>query len=468
MVNRAEIKDSVKKVIQYSQGIEDPQVDELLDNWLEAKRDFIELFNGELIWEYPEKITFEIGPKERSLRVNDFIDLVRGTYGNAKLADFISENKDGFFSNKVLNNYRHECITINQGMKLLKAFKFFEEDPVVLNKLQSAASMIIQENKIEGTLCLSVHPLDYLSLSENNHNWRSCHALDGEYRAGNLSYMQDSSTLICYLRSNNMEVLPNFPDELKWNSKKWRMLLFFSDTWDLMFAGRQYPFSTTSGLDFVKNNLLPAVGLDHWSPWTDEKITRMENADMDFYFSSPYIPIGKKLRPLNEVIVDAKGSLHYNDLLHSTCYTPVYSYRVRGDQPNKSPIIMKSMYSVTRADSTLHIGHSSKCLLCGQNNISLTESMMCEPCDLEYGTEDNENYGTCSCCGHRFIYDDGGWVEDPGEMICQHCFDEYTSSCYYCGENYYTDDMVYDRKQEGYICKYCREENGINIQEEEE
>ena len=73
---------------------------------------------------------------------------MRGTYGNAKLADFISENKDGFFSNKVLNNYQHECITINQGMKLLKAFKFFEEDPVVLNKLQSAASMIIQENKI--------------------------------------------------------------------------------------------------------------------------------------------------------------------------------------------------------------------------------------------------------------------------------------------------------------------------------
>ena len=28
---------------------------------------------------------------------------------------------------------------------------------------------------------------DYLSLSENAFNWRSCHALDGEYRAGNLS-----------------------------------------------------------------------------------------------------------------------------------------------------------------------------------------------------------------------------------------------------------------------------------------
>ena len=79
--------------------------------------------------------------------------------------------------------------------------------------------------------------------------------------------------------------------------------------------------------------------------------------------------------------------------------------------------------------------------------------------DKYLGTEDKKIY---------VLADDGGWVEDPGEMICQHCFDEYTSSCYYCGENYYTDDMVYDRKQEGYICKYCREENGIDIQEEEE
>ena len=230
MINRETIKQQVSAVLGYSQDIPEPQVDELIDTWQEAKRDFIELFNGELICEFPREVSFEIGPKEKMLRVQDFISLVRNTYGNDALADFIEMNKEGFFSNKVMNNYEHETITIMQGMKLLKAFKFFEDDAVTLNKLQSAASMIIQENKIEGTLCLSVHPLDYLSSSENNHNWRSCHALDGEYRSGNLSYMQDKSTVVCYLRSDRMERLPNFPPEVPWNSKKWRVLLFFSES----------------------------------------------------------------------------------------------------------------------------------------------------------------------------------------------------------------------------------------------
>ena len=73
-----------------------------------------------------------------------------------------------------------------------------------------------------------MHPLDYLSLSENTYNWRSCHSLDGEYRAGNLSYMMDKSTVICYLKSNDDVILSNFGPEVKWNSKKWRVLLYFS------------------------------------------------------------------------------------------------------------------------------------------------------------------------------------------------------------------------------------------------
>ena len=36
-----EIKEQVKSVIQYSQGIEDPKVDKLIDDWYKAKEDFI-------------------------------------------------------------------------------------------------------------------------------------------------------------------------------------------------------------------------------------------------------------------------------------------------------------------------------------------------------------------------------------------------------------------------------------------
>ena len=208
-----EIQEKFNKVISYSQGIEHPQTDNLFSRWLENKRDFIEAMDGRLIWEWPEPVSFELGIKEKNLRIDDFIDMVCTKWQNNDLADFISLERDGFFSNQVVTQYIYpqKNIIIPQGMKLLKAFKYFEDDIKVLNDMQSSASMIIQEDKVTGTLCLSVHPLDFLSTSENNHNWRSCHALDGEYKAGNLSYMVDKSTIICYLKSNRDEQLPNFP-----------------------------------------------------------------------------------------------------------------------------------------------------------------------------------------------------------------------------------------------------------------
>ena len=104
MINRETIKQQVSAVLGYSQDIPEPHVDELIDTWQEAKRDFIELFNGELIYEFPRKVSFEIGPKEKMLRVQDFVSLVRNTYGNEALAEFIEANKEGFFSNKVMSN----------------------------------------------------------------------------------------------------------------------------------------------------------------------------------------------------------------------------------------------------------------------------------------------------------------------------------------------------------------------------
>ena len=41
MINRETIKQQVSAVLGYSQDIPEPHVDELIDNWQEAKRDFI-------------------------------------------------------------------------------------------------------------------------------------------------------------------------------------------------------------------------------------------------------------------------------------------------------------------------------------------------------------------------------------------------------------------------------------------
>ena len=169
-------------------------------------------------------------------------------FSNYELAQFIDNNLESFFDNVVSNSDRKE---VPKGMKLVKAFKFFEKDKSTLTEIQNMASQYIQENCMTGTLCFSVHPLDFLSSSENTYNWRSCHALDGEYRAGNLSYMVDSTTFMVYLKGADGVVIPGFPTNVKWNSKKWRMLIHAANDDELIFAGRQYPFASKPGIDTV-------------------------------------------------------------------------------------------------------------------------------------------------------------------------------------------------------------------------
>lgn len=473
------IKSQFKEVITYSQNIPDPQVDKLFEEWLENKRDFIEAMGGNLIYEYPVPVSFELDEKDKMRVVEDFEDLIATTYNNSELASFVYQNKGGFFTNRVVEKYKtNNGDIIPEGMKLLKAFKFFETDKNTLDRLQTAASMLIQEDKIEGTLCLSVHPLDFLSVSENNHNWRSCHALDGEYRAGNLSYMKDKTTIICYLKGKNQEKLPHFPDSVLWNSKKWRVLLFFSENWDMLFAGRQYPFSSNTGIDFVREKLLPLARMNDWSPWTDRMLKKWNDGIREHSFIPPYLAYdaNSKLARLNEIITNEPGSLQFNDLLSSSCYEPLYCIRLNKVKNYWKGFCSALVYNTEaeeKEDSEdeyilqpcnirimprIKIGGAVHCLHCGNKKIELTESMMCNECELEYGTSDSDMFTTCSCCGTRFYYEDSLFVDSTGELICPSCADEYTSFCANCGSLFYNDDLCYDSGIDDYYCKHCYED----------
>ena len=200
---KGQIQEDFDKVLSFTQGfvLENLHTDNLLKQWFDSKKVFIDKMGG-LIYEVPQTVNFELSEREKTKKVNNFIEYVEDVYKLYDLADFLRVERAGFFSNTVIQEYYLSSTEIiPRGMKLVKAFKNFIEDSNNLNLIQSEASRIIQENKIEGTLCFSVHPLDFLSLSENSCNWRSCHALDGDYRSGNLSYMCDTSTIICYLKS---------------------------------------------------------------------------------------------------------------------------------------------------------------------------------------------------------------------------------------------------------------------------
>ena len=256
------IKQQVYDIIQHSQNIEEPKVDKLLNNWQTNKAKFLEAFGGPIYKVGFVDLHLTVDGKHR--KVDDFIDRILRVYNNLDLAHFIESNEDGFFNNTVIFSPNKD---IPKGMKLLKAFKYYCDSDIELKDLQNEASRMIQEDKISGDLYFSVHPVDFLSSSENDCNWRSCHALDGEYRAGNLSYMQDCSTFMAYITSSNESYLPHFPHSVPWNSKKWRMLLHISEDWDFLFAGRQYPCELGSALSEVGKAMLQIPDFNDLKPY---------------------------------------------------------------------------------------------------------------------------------------------------------------------------------------------------------
>ena len=451
-----QIKEDFDAVITYSQEIPNPKTDKLFELWKNNKYWYYKVFGDKLIYEWPAKLTFNLDDETKQQKVIDFANQVSGNWGNDLLAQFISNQKDGFFDNITVEDFRVGDQIIKKGTKLVKAFKYFTNSERCLFDLQSRASQIIQEDKIEGRLCLSIHPLDFLSLSENTYNWRSCHALDGEYRAGNLSYMMDKNTFICYLKADDETKLPNFPNYVPWNSKKWRVLLFLSDDKRLLIAGRQYPFGTSTGMEHVLKALLPEVGLltaDKNFGWTDWNNFIIEEQKMTngitIQFNDKYFPLGYELVSLDNTFKDAPGSKHYNDVLHSSCYKPIYSFMY-----NRSWWGEGGYPTTCKGTTTFTIGAYTYCLRCGEEEcLSAADTMMCEDCELKYGTSENDMFIYCDCCDSRFYADDAYYVGD--ERICPHCFREYVVRCECCGEPMWRENMIYDEENEQYLCRYC-------------
>ena len=450
-----DIKESFKKVITYSQGIRDPQVDDLFNQWEKNKKRFIDRMGGKLIWESDEEVSFPITDKEKRFMLDHFCTTIAEEYAT-KIGIFLGDvSYDDFFNNLTSKEYEinvsdTQTITVPKGIKVLRAFNFFEDDEDTIKDLQQQASAIIQKNKIVGKMCISVHPLDYLSVSENTSNWRSCHALDGEYRAGNLQYMADSATVICYLKSTKNSILPNFPESVPWNNKKWRCLLFFSNDFNLLFAGRQYPFAIDDAFNLVRD-MIKQAGLGKWSNWNKDYLTSFGEARN---IMERLIPIANGMKSIYNIIIAPFNPLFYNDLLNSSVYThPYYCYNI--DKYNFTTI---SGWT-TMKDTRINIGEKVKCLSCNERNLLYSEIMTCPMCNPYLNTEYHEaQYIHCDQCGREIHKSMEALTAYEGENVrnlCEDCIKEITKPCLLCQGNFYKDYIDYDEQCHGFICEAC-------------
>lgn len=412
----------------------------------------------------PSKFTFKLSAEERASRLQGFVNYLRVV--NPELGVFVESQKDGFFQNLVEKDYGK----VHKGDKLIKAFKHFESDPQLLRVYQDKASLLLSEDIMEGYLTVSVHPFDFLTLSDNNHHWTSCHSLKGDYRVGNLSYMTDSSTVVCYLSNNKPEPIRNCPEDFEWNSKKWRCLLYFSDNHDMIFASRPYPFENEFVMDLVLNRLLPESGIieDTWSQWNNKYISSVEFHD----FTQCY----NRLIPLRDGFVNihrlfSTNSSIYNDILQSSTYkNPYYAFRMIGEfYVGENGEILNKMYP--GIDTHFRIGRKVKCLCCNQEDLHYSEMIYCPSCLVAELGQDGaidaypNVFYRCDRCNNILLEDTGFWVNDE-EYVCEDCATQ-VPRCVDCDNLHDEDGTIYYDDGEC-LCVWCQKDREeIELENEE-
>lgn len=400
------IKKDFKKVVDFAllgdyEEINSNSLNTMFDMWLKNKQFFIDRFGGDtMFYDVPKTFELSTTQKKQIYRyfLGDIIDVFYEKITNSEKRDECLNKVNNFFNKCVnFNDFFKNSLPIDLfigGVKIQKGTKITKVIGILLNTIegidnknlqyiindiQCLYSERLQQNKLHGRLVLSVHPLDFLSASETTYDWRSCHSLDGEYAMGNLQFMVDDCTFMVYLLSDkgNPKVLPNFPNSVLWNSKKWRNYLFLDLQDDVVMRGNSYPFTSESILDRV-GELLQQLGIVHvgtrsWKTYKDSEI------DVERFYNDKM-----------------KTRLYYNDLNdHST-------YRRQGyiSAYSKMPRIKP--------------GKDIPCLKCGKHHAQ-DASGECRYC--------NGSVFLCDCCGKELSPGDVRYYDLDG-IYCEKCTEE--------------------------------------------
>lgn len=268
-----------------------------------------------------------------------------------------------------------------ENKKIVRSFKNYITDYDLLRKTQDKASTIIQHDKLTGILCLSAHPMDFLTASDNSAKWRSCYAPNGDWRLSPLCLLKDTSTLMVYLREDAQpDLLPGC--QMKWNNKLWRMFLHVSTERNMIIASKQYPFEIDGILDIIHDQFFP-----NFTIWSNEYIKSYMIDGLKHEFDRyKYIPLSGLggIIDLKQQVQPSKNVPIFNDLLTEDFY-PYYCF--------------KEDTIPTPTCAHFHIAEPIKCLCCGKEYLDDPTMMLCPECMEKWAIElPKENFSKCPYC----------------------------------------------------------------------
>ena len=439
------LSDTDKKTIEnyiYKYGIKKENfigLNEYLGSWSHAKQRLYKLLGEKIII----KVPIEYEKSERELKseihnmfyesefyicLRDFIreyidnnikdENTKRGFHNLLNSEILVENET-FSSIKLPKTAEKKTLQIPAGTKPMKAFSkivdYFSDVYTFsgLEDLRIKHSIILTDKHIKTNLCISIHPLDFITMSDNDSKWSSCMSWksDGCYKIGSVEMMNSNNVICCYLDSPSHSYCFGDAEEAysTWNNKTYRILFYV--THDIIMSGKSYPYANDNiakiALDEIKK--LAEDNL-HW--FYQYGIERYE--DMKYLYSMYSMDRAKwyiKNDPQKyNIIWDTKGM--YNDMLndHNTKY---WCYRNKPNHPKM-----------------LSVSGKAPCLCCGGTIIEKDE----------WADDYNERYSGVS------------------QLICGDCRREVESYCDSCNKVSFTEDYHIVRYA-GTYKEYLKKEN---------
>lgn len=381
----------------------------ILRFWDSAKSDLFSLFGDQLILKYP--ITYA-QPVE---------DIVQECVDDPELNTLISELKKAFrsfdptadyyeysslfFLNKLLSwkttpigspypyyvNYNHKEYKISSNTKTIRILGKMARDTKdakildLYEKLRITLSQYTNQKELHGNLCLSIHPLDYMTMSDNDSGWNSCMSWveQGDYRAGTVEMMNSPYVVVAYVESEHKQA--TFAGSITWNNKKWREL--FLVTPNLITEIKPYPYDNKF--------------------FTKETLRRLSALQPEASFSDAFeMPVRKTFTYKDkELVFRPQATYMYNDfgLTASNKHWAII---------NESNLDSWQTY--------INYSGAMNCMNCGEEieyNTDYSNEVFCAPCL-------GETTFVCECCERtvRNSNETNYWVQN--RLICEDCYED--------------------------------------------
>lgn len=418
-------------------------------------RDFNREIFLDVLEEYQFNMRIELSRliNQESLKMDDY-------HKFSGIVNIFKNDVDGKLANQSLVRDIEECVhkTFTSGTKNSRIFNslmlpFFENDSQALanyNHYFAKIADVMNPIEIKKYTCLSIHPADFLLMS-NGTRWRSCHRMDdSERRNGCLSYLLDDVSMILYTVSSKFD---ESNGDFYYEPKIDRQIYCF-DKYDRLLQSRLYPqdneknHAQSDEFRHLVQGIL-AECLDVPNLWK-----KSNQPSSDFFRRDVYSGL-------------------YDDWNYSYYYTNVSHLK-------NTPL---------NDEDFTYVGAAPMCLRCGDefNGYCNTDNLYCDDCSNTYVCENCGNI----CDKEDMHYIDGKWYCDDCVFYCEYheeyepiedkydnveyygdiCEDAYDTGefvyCYHCGDLYPIYDTVITVDGDS-ICNYCVEKYYLQCDDCEE